>query len=99
MAERTSAFYAHAGTYRGFLGLAPYPVWLAWFGPLLRPLVENHPGVEFSSVGQGLLRQDSAHPDDSGPPPWPAEILMRLDQPDPRVSPDFVPAAVIATGL
>lgn len=56
--------------------LLPHPMWLAWYGPLYRPLVEPFIGEEWTDKGAGLLRRDGEHPNDAQPVPWHAKLSV-----------------------
>lgn len=68
-------------------GLPPFPVWLAWCGPLYAPHLR---GRGFVSAHGGLFRRDGDHPCDAGPPVWPESLAMHADA---------APAGVIPRGL
>lgn len=75
-------------------GLPPFPLWLAWCGPLYAPFVEGHGLSGFRQAHGGLLRRDGDLPTDAHPPGWPNGLAMQV-----TATAGTEPAVLIPQGL
>lgn len=85
-----------------WMGLPPYPIWLAWFKGFYADHIELYLtstyAVSDNGDDAGVLWRAADHPDQARPGPWPDEYSMNVITYATR-SPDIQPARVIPHGL
>lgn len=95
-----SAYLAPLGQW---LGLPPYPVWWAWFGPAYAPIGRYLPPNSLAMRGNSLFHRRADLPTDRDgllPESWlPAELLAVEDRHEPYVVAPLKPAKVIPPEL